>query len=190
MVKSLKHRNRKRNSKHRFRAGRKNKKSHYKNTRKWRRGGGCGCNSNAGLWGASGGDSVASFNENLPANSHYSLNNYTNDPNNSNFMTSSRNIPDLETTNYRGGRSRRGHGRRGKKSKKQVRISDNVEIMKGGGFSDFFFGSNPGNAFLSSMSSPGVLDSYNNSRMQIGTNSAAYVQPALRMYSDANPPLA
>jgi hypothetical protein len=62
---------------------------------------------------------------------------------------------------------------------------------KGGflGFSDFIIGSNSQNALLSSLSSPGSLDSYNQLNMQNNMNPSIYAQPALKMYHDDNQPM-
>ena len=145
--------------------------------------GGCGCGMNNPF--QFGGDTVASFNSDLPPTSYYPQNPLLNDSTDPGILVNARNLPNMASSNSMGGK------RKYKNGKKRVRISRKIGQIKGGmGFSDFLVGSNPENSFLSSATSSGVMDSYNTYNMRTDTNPAAYVQPAMFLYNDANPPLA
>ena len=144
-----------------------------------KKGGECGCGNKIQLWG---GNTVASFNSDLPANVYYPQNTYLDDSNDPSIMLNARILPNMSST--------MGGKRKHKNRTKRVRISKRVAHIKGGGFSDLFLGANPQNAFLSSATSPGILDSYNTINMQNSVNPIPYIQPTLSLYHDNNLPLA
>jgi hypothetical protein len=156
---------------------RKSIKRVYKRRVTIRKGGDCGCNKPL-LWG---GDTLASYNSDLQPNTYYPLNPQLNDSNDPSILLNSRNLPNMSSSI--------GGKRRHKKGGKRVRISRKLNQINGGGISDYFLGANPSNHFLSSMTSPGVLDTYNTYNMRADANPAPYIQPSLVMYNDNNLPL-
>ena len=157
----------------------KRRRQNMRKTRHYKKGG-CGCNGSKefSLLPFAGGDSIASYNTDLPYSSYYQQNSLINDPTSAGVIINSRNLPNMSST--LGGKKNNKRVRKSRKYKKHI---------SGGGVSDLFLGSNPQNAFLSAATSPGILDSYNTVRMANDINPAPYIQPVLSMYGDHNLPL-